>query len=224
MLLSHARLAIGLSLLLLAGISCLAQTAEPPQPVEVPITAKPASPKTLTNSSITRMASAGLSDDLILQAIAAQPGQYTTDADALVDLKDSGVSERVITAMINKGRKRLATEAAARIRHRGLGDRRLLQGPQWRLAASPDRGRPHQVRRLAQVHRHTRHHQTGPQWPSQREPVEARPAGPCRDPDLRRSEHRYHRIRLSSPPHPLRQPRVSIHHRRRLPLHRGSGA
>lgn len=59
------------------------------------------------------MVNAGLSDDLILQAIAAQPGQYTTDADSLVDLKDANVSERVITAMINKGRKRLTPEAAA---------------------------------------------------------------------------------------------------------------
>jgi hypothetical protein len=56
------------------------------------------------------MVMAGLSDDLILQAIAAQPGNYTTDADALVDLKDSSVSERVISAMINKGRKRLTPE------------------------------------------------------------------------------------------------------------------
>jgi hypothetical protein len=58
------------------------------------------------------MVGAGLSDDLILQAIAAQPGQYTTDADALVDLKDAGVSEKVISAMINKGRKRLTADGA----------------------------------------------------------------------------------------------------------------
>lgn len=99
--------------LLIAGIPCLAQTAEPPQQTEGPIASVPAHPKTLTNESITRMVSAGLSDDLILQAIAAQPGQYTTDADALVDLKDAGVSERVITAMINKGRKRITPEGTS---------------------------------------------------------------------------------------------------------------
>jgi hypothetical protein len=71
------------------------------------MTAKPAAPKTLTNASIIRMAGANLSDDLIIQAINSQPGQYTTDADSLVDLKDAGVSERVIAAMIGKGRKRL---------------------------------------------------------------------------------------------------------------------
>jgi hypothetical protein len=50
------------------------------------------------------MAKAGLSDDLIVQTIGAQPGQYTTDADSLVALKQAGVSDRVIAAMINKGR------------------------------------------------------------------------------------------------------------------------
>ncbi|HEY0161560.1 MAG TPA: hypothetical protein VGB69_02695 [Edaphobacter sp.] len=93
---------------LLGGISLHAQVAEPPQDTQGPITA--GQPKTLTNASILRMAGAGLSDELIVQAIAAQPGQYTTDGDALVDLKSAGVSERVITAMINKGRKRLVTE------------------------------------------------------------------------------------------------------------------
>ncbi|QNI36155.1 hypothetical protein [Edaphobacter albus] len=113
MMLTRLGLISSFSLLLIAGASCPAQTAEPPQQTEGPTTSAPAPLKTLTNSSIIRMASAGLSDDLILQAISAQPGQYTTDADALVDLKDSGVSERVITAMINKGRKRIAPEGTS---------------------------------------------------------------------------------------------------------------
>ncbi len=70
----------------------------------------PSMAKTLNNGSIIRMVGAGLSDDLILQAITSQPGQYTTDADSLVELKEAGVSERVITAMMNKGRKRLTPE------------------------------------------------------------------------------------------------------------------
>lgn len=105
-----SRLALGLVLLALTGTSSLTQNTETPKSSEGPLTSAPAHPKALTNSSIIRMVSAGLSDDLILQAIAAQPGQYSTDADSLVDLKDSNVSERVITAMINKGRKRITTE------------------------------------------------------------------------------------------------------------------
>lgn len=109
---SPSRVRMAACLLLLSGFSaaCRAQVAEPPQATQGPITAHP---KTLTNASIIRMVQAGLSDDLIVQAIAAQPGQYTTDSDALIDLKDAGVSERVITAMINKGRKRLTSEGEA---------------------------------------------------------------------------------------------------------------
>src|SRR6266550_2989155 len=102
------------ALLLLGAAPMFSQTAEPPQPAEGPIaTTAPSMAKILNNGSIIRMVGAGLSDDLILQAIASQPGQYATDADALVDLKDAGVSERVLSAMMNKGRKRLTPEGNA---------------------------------------------------------------------------------------------------------------
>jgi hypothetical protein len=97
-------------LLLLLPLAGLTQSA--PQPAEGPLTATSSHLKTLNNNSIIHMVSAGLSDDLILQAIAAQPGQYTTDADSLIDLKTANISERVITAMISKGRKRLAPDPA----------------------------------------------------------------------------------------------------------------
>lgn len=113
MTLPRIPLANFLAVLLLAAAPCLAQTTETPEPAAGPIAAPPAASKTLTNASIVRMVGAGLSDDLILQAIVAQPGQYSTDAEALVDLKDAGVSERVISAMINKGRKRLTPEGSA---------------------------------------------------------------------------------------------------------------
>lgn len=61
----------------------------------------------MTNDSVIRMVKAGLSDDLIVQTITDQPGQFTTDADALVTLKQAGASERVIQAMVNKSRIRL---------------------------------------------------------------------------------------------------------------------
>ncbi len=106
-------LAIIFGALLFAAAPGHSQTAETPQADAGPMTTKPPAAKTLTNASIVRMASANLSDDLIIQAISAQPGQYTTDADALVELKKEGVSERVITAMINKGRKRLTAGGEA---------------------------------------------------------------------------------------------------------------
>lgn len=92
---------------MLLALPALSQAPEAPQQTAGPIEAGTAPAKTLTNRSVIRMAEAGLSDELIVQAINTQPGQFTTDGEALADLKDAGVSERVITAMINKGRKRL---------------------------------------------------------------------------------------------------------------------
>src|SRR5438093_702286 len=87
--------------LLLSADPGRCQTAETPQADAGPTTAMPAAPKTLNNASVIRMTGANLSDEIIIQAINTQPGQYTTDADSLVDLKDAGVSERVIAVMMN---------------------------------------------------------------------------------------------------------------------------
>jgi len=66
--------------------------------------------KAMTNDSVIRMVKAGLGDDLVVQTINTQPGHYTTDADALVELKQAGLSDRVITAMVNHARIRLTPE------------------------------------------------------------------------------------------------------------------
>jgi hypothetical protein len=75
-------------------------------PVAGPLPAPKVAPAKMSNDSVIKMAKAGLSDELIVQTIGSQPGQYTTDADSLVALKQAGVSERVIAAMINKSRIR----------------------------------------------------------------------------------------------------------------------
>ena len=61
----------------------------------------------MDNDSVMKMAKAGLGDDLIIETINTQPGKYVTDADSLVALKGAGVSDRVITAMINKSRRQI---------------------------------------------------------------------------------------------------------------------
>ena len=77
-----------------------------------PLPTPKAASATMTNDSVVRMVKAGLTDDLIVQTIGAQPGQYATDADSLVALKQTGVPDRVITALVNKSRIRLTgTEA-----------------------------------------------------------------------------------------------------------------
>ncbi len=53
------------------------------------------------------MHSAGLSDDVIVDAIANQPGRFITDADTLISLKQAGLSSPVLSAMINKARRPL---------------------------------------------------------------------------------------------------------------------
>jgi len=69
-----------------------------------------AQPKPMTNDSVIRMVKAGLGDDLIVQTIRTQPGQYIIDADSLVALKEAGVSNRVLEAMSNKGRVQITPE------------------------------------------------------------------------------------------------------------------
>jgi hypothetical protein len=58
--------------------------------------------QTLNNNSIVKMAEAGLSDDLIIQSINTEPGNYALGASDLITLKQDGVSERVIAAMLSK--------------------------------------------------------------------------------------------------------------------------
>ena len=80
-------------------------TVDAPQAVDGPLTAAKA--PAMDNDSVIKMAKAGLGDDLIIETINTQPGQYLTDADSLVKLKTANVSDRVITAMINKSRRQL---------------------------------------------------------------------------------------------------------------------
>lgn len=96
-----------LCLLFLACPALLtAQNTEPSQ-VAGPLPTPKAMQTRMTNDSVIKMVKAGLSDDLIVQTITDQPGAYSTDADSLVTLKQAGASERIIQAMVNKGRIRL---------------------------------------------------------------------------------------------------------------------
>jgi hypothetical protein len=97
--------ALCISLFSLAAAAQPPHTTEAPQTVDGPLTAAKA--PAMNNDSVLKMVKAGLGDDLVIQTINTQPGQYVTDADALVTLKTAGVSDRVITAMINKSRRQL---------------------------------------------------------------------------------------------------------------------
>jgi hypothetical protein len=113
-LLFRAPIAIAFALALLCSGSSIAQTS-PVEAVDGPL--PDTAPRVLTNDSIMKMVKVGLGDDLIIQTITAQPGRYTTDADALVALKEAGVSDRVINSMVNKSRRQItpAREAAVTV-------------------------------------------------------------------------------------------------------------
>ena len=96
---------LGLSLFLTAAVAQQPHITEAPQAVDGPLTAAKA--PAMDNDSVMKMAKAGLGDDLIIETINTQPGKYITDADSLVALKGAGVSDHVITAMINKSRRQI---------------------------------------------------------------------------------------------------------------------
>jgi hypothetical protein len=56
----------------------------------------------LTNDAIVKMVKAGLGEDIVVGTIKNQPGQFATSADDLIALKKAGVSDRIITAMMDK--------------------------------------------------------------------------------------------------------------------------
>lgn len=100
---------LSISLSPLVAVAQQSHTNEAPQAVDGPLTSTKA--PAMDNGSILKMAKAGLGDDLIIQTINTQPGEYLTDADSLVTLKTAGVSDRVITAMINKSRRQITNVA-----------------------------------------------------------------------------------------------------------------
>jgi hypothetical protein len=53
----------------------------------------------LSNDSVIKMVKAGLDDNTIVTMIQSQPGQYNLSADALVALKNDGVSDKLLGAM-----------------------------------------------------------------------------------------------------------------------------
>jgi hypothetical protein len=72
-----------LVLLLAAGLSAAAQ-------------------QTLNNDAVVKMAKAGLSDDVIVTSINANPGAYDTSTEGLIALKKAKVSDKVVSALIVK--------------------------------------------------------------------------------------------------------------------------
>lgn len=67
----------------------------------------------LDDDAVLKMMKGGLSDDLIVQTINAQPGHYATTPDDLMRLKQAGVSDKVMGAMITRNSAPATSSAAA---------------------------------------------------------------------------------------------------------------
>lgn len=56
----------------------------------------------LNDDSVVKMVKAGLGDDVIVATIRSSPGSYSLTPDDLINLKKQGLSEKVLSAMIEK--------------------------------------------------------------------------------------------------------------------------
>ncbi len=77
------------------------QTPGTPQPASPQA---PADPTLMSNDTVLRMHTAGLSDSLIIQTVNTQPGQYETAPDDLIALRGKGLSNDVLAAMMAHAR------------------------------------------------------------------------------------------------------------------------
>lgn len=65
----------------------------------------------MTNDTIVKLVKAGLSEDVILGMIRSQPGKYSTKPEDIIALKGAGVSDKAISAMIEKTQAPAAPKA-----------------------------------------------------------------------------------------------------------------
>ena len=89
-------------------------TAAPP-PQQAPQVETRQSPDILTNESIVKLAKAGMGEDTIVGIVNSQPGRYSLGTDSLIALKQGGVSDKVIAAMVNQNAKPTAVTVSGSI-------------------------------------------------------------------------------------------------------------
>jgi len=56
----------------------------------------------LTNASIIKLIRSGLSEDMIVNIVKTQPGNYSLGANDIIAFKEAGASEKIINAIVNK--------------------------------------------------------------------------------------------------------------------------
>lgn len=59
----------------------------------------------LTNADVLKLKEAGMGDELIIEKVKTAPGNYRLDPDDLVQLKNSGLSDQIVAAMMEASRR-----------------------------------------------------------------------------------------------------------------------
>lgn len=99
----------------------------------------------LTNGSIIKMLRAGLGEDVILSTVKAKPAKYATGVDDLIALKGAGVTDKIITAMIERmasgGSNRIARPPASE----GEEDKKAWEKVFGEITAAQERARTQQL-------------------------------------------------------------------------------
>jgi hypothetical protein len=89
------------------------QAKPPSPPIATTTAARPARPEGLTDETIIALVRAGLGPETVVAKINATPGTYDTSTDALIRLKQAGVPDPVIAAMLKRSSSPVLAGAAA---------------------------------------------------------------------------------------------------------------
>jgi hypothetical protein len=100
------------------------------------ISRKSPSRERLNTDSVLNLAKAGFSDNFILDLLGREPGTFSTDASRIVELKQAGISERVLAKMVTQGGGReLPAGTTIRIRMiDAIDSDKAIEGEQFRAS------------------------------------------------------------------------------------------
>lgn len=88
-----------------------AQSQQPQQPAQAGVPSSPS--ETLSNSTVISLVQAGLGPQAIIAKINASKGSYDTSTNSLIQLKQAGVPDAVIAAMLQRSSSPVLTNAVA---------------------------------------------------------------------------------------------------------------
>jgi hypothetical protein len=93
--------------------------------VTLAVAAGLASAQTLTNPDVVKLAKSGLSESFVLDLVDKEGLRLSSDVSSLIELKNGGVNERIITAVVKKSssaQEALNTDSVLRLVQAGFSD------------------------------------------------------------------------------------------------------